>query len=191
LARQYAQRGQQQQQQQQQHIKQPKHLGLAVPIKEASPQMQHENHQNRQFERDQCYGVTDAAAAAAEQQQGSAAVASSIPPDLSADAGTFLVALQPSWQPVAVCEGFTSLQLPAEQLQAALAEALPAGHQQQQLLLPAPGCSCDVDLQLVAISHQTHPLNQRHGSVGRVQQLSNVIEGGAVLQAQQDGSSYR
>jgi hypothetical protein len=90
-----------------------------------------------------------------------------------------------------VCETFTSLKLPAEQLQAALEEAVLAENEQQQLLLPAPGCTCKFDLQLVAVSHEAHPLGHSHGSVGCVQQLSNVIEGAAVLQAQQDGHAYR
>jgi hypothetical protein len=58
--------------------------------------MQHGN-QDAYHTGDQYNSAADAAASAAEQQ-GSAAVASSIPPNLPADAGTFLVALQPSWQ---------------------------------------------------------------------------------------------
>jgi hypothetical protein len=159
--------------------------------------MLQQNGYNTPHQQDHGYIAAQAAASeAAKQRHDVTAVASSVPPDLPADAGTFLVALQPRLQPVTVQEGFTALQLPAEQLQAALAEAVLAGQQQQQQqqaqsLLPAPGACCMVDLQLIAVSLEAHPKGQEHGSVGCVQQLSNVIEGGAVLQALQDGSTYR
>jgi hypothetical protein len=113
--------------------------------------------------------------------------ASSVPPNLGPDDGTFLVSLQPSWQPIHIDESFMFLQLPASHLLASL-EADSFGEHQQLL---APGACCAVDLQLVVVSVQAHPLGQGHGCVGAVQRLSNVIEGGATLQAQPDGSSYR
>lgn len=121
-----------------------------------------------------------------------------MPPDLGPAAGAFLVALQPSWQQIVIDEGFSCLHLPASHLLAALSAAVTAGqHQQQQpgdkasSLLPGPGLSCAVDLQLVAVTVEGHPLVQQHGCVGAVQQLSNVMEGAAVLQAQPDCSGYR
>jgi hypothetical protein len=125
-------------------------------------------------------------------------LASSVPPDLSPAAGTFLISLQPNWQPVQIDESLSFLQLPASHLLASLGLNVSAGQQQQQslqerrqALLPAPGASCAVDLQLVVVSVQDHPLGQGQGWVGAVQRLSNVIEGGATLQAQPDGNNYR
>jgi hypothetical protein len=83
-------------------------------------------------------------------------VAYGVPLDLRAEAQRILVYLQPRWQLVAVREDFNALQLPAGHLQAALAPAL---EQQHRILLPEPGCCCCVDMQLVDISVEQHPLD--------------------------------
>jgi hypothetical protein len=123
-------------------------------------------------------------------------VASSVPPDLSPAAGPFLVSLQRSWQPFKVSNSFASLHLPASQLKAGQAadvqsqQHLHAGDAVQRML-PAAGSFCVVDLQLVAVSVESHPLDQGHRAMACVQQLSNVIDGVAVLQALPDGQTYR
>jgi hypothetical protein len=124
-----------------------------------------------------------------KQQVEDEQVALGVPLDLPAEAGRFLVHLQPTWQHLAVHEELESLQLPAGHLQAALAPALQQ-QQQSQTLLPSPGCSRSADLQLIEISVQQHPLGQQHGCVGCVNKFSNVVPGLATLQALQDGS-YR
>jgi hypothetical protein len=118
-----------------------------------------------------------------QQQQQEEQVASGVPLDLLPEAERFLVKFQPTWK--LVDEDFNALQLPAGYLQAALAPAL---EQQHRMLLPEPGCCCCVDLQLVDVSVEQHPLGQQHGCVACVKMFSNILPGMATLQTQQDGS---
>jgi hypothetical protein len=90
-----------------------------------------------------------------------------------------------------VNEELSALQLPAGYLQAALAASLQhqqLAQQQELALLPSPGCSCFVDVQLIDVGIEQHPMGQQYGCVGCVNKFSNVIPSLAELQAHQDGS---
>jgi hypothetical protein len=118
------------------------------------------------------------------------------------DAGCVLVSL-PCLAPFVVQHSFNGLQLPASYLLSALDAVLSSCKQQYNLqpdsspaaaaqqLLPVQGISCSVDLQLVAVAVEQHPLGGVWGRVGLVQRVSNVLHAAAVLQAEQQGSCYR
>jgi hypothetical protein len=123
------------------------------------------------------------------------------------DAGRELVSL-PCFAPFEVQRSFNGLQLPASYLLSALAAVLSSCKLQQQQhslavqpdsspgsaaqqLLPLQGGSCSVDLQLVAVAVEQHPLGGAWGRVGLVQRVSNVLQAAAVLQAAQHSSGYR
>jgi hypothetical protein len=136
-----------------------------------------------------------------QQQQQAEQVEPFVPLDMPAGACRILVSL-PRFAPFAVQRSFSSLQLPASYLLQALSSSLQASCKQQQqgwqspgataqLLLPSCGCSCSVDLQLVAVAVEQHPQGSAWGAVGLVQRVSNVLQGAALLHAEQHGASYR
>jgi hypothetical protein len=116
---------------------------------------------------------------------------------LDASSSKFHVAL-PQFQRCTVDSDCSSIQIPAPYLQTRLASVHQQASQLQQqrgaawaeLLPSSSGAPVIVDVQLVSLTVELHPLSQAYSVVATVQQLSKIIPGSGELAADGCGS-YR